>query len=498
MESLSPASQEPEAAEAQCRLGRAQLAAGALDAAEETFRAAAALAPGQIEPVFGLSLVALTRDRPEEAEAPLRAVLARAPDYPEALFNLAYVLRRRGALAEALDCYVRAGRLAPDMPGLALSHASTEAAAGRPQAALERLRGALRHAPEAPEEAEICNQIGGTLLGLGAPEEALDWFRRALRRAPELAQARFGLAMALLTLGCFEAGWAAYESRWDDPAFRADEPERPAPLWRGEDPAGRTLLLHAEQGLGDTIQFLRYVPLLRTRGARIVLEVQRPLASLAAGLAEEVIVTGEAAPAHDWHCPLLSLPHRFATTLSTIPASVPYLCASAAARARWRDWLGPRHGPRIGIACSGSPGHPEDATRSIPAPLFLTAFAAIGAELVLVQADTRAEDAPSLAGVRQPLLADFAETAALMEELDLVVSVDTAPAHLAGALGRPVWVLLPVGADFRWLRERTDSPWYPSARLFRQTAWGEWGGALAAVNTALRQACTNARERIPR
>lgn len=480
---MTPSSDE--AAESQFRLGLRHLASGAFEAAEEAFLAAARLAPHRVEPVFGLSLLALSQDRPEQAEAPLREVLARAPDHPEAWFNLAYVLRRRGALADALECYQRVERLAPDTPGLALSHASAEAASGHPQAALARLRAALPRRTDPGEAGEICNQIGGTLLGLGTPEEALDWFARALDLAPGLPQARLGQAMALLTLGRFEPGWEAYESRWEDPAFCADEPARPAPLWPGGDPAGLTLLLHAEQGLGDTLQFLRYVPLLRARGTRIVLELQRPLLALAAGLADQVIAAGDTPPPHDAHCPLMSLPHRLGTTLATIPADVPYLAAPEAARARWRDWLGPRRGPRIGIACAGSASHPEDAARSIPAARFLSAFAGSGAELVLVQPDTRAADAAALAGIRQPELADFADTAALMAELDLVVSVDSAPAHLAGALGRPVWILLPFGADFRWLQGRADSPWYPSARLFRQTAWGDWGGALAALRAAL-------------
>lgn len=434
----------------------------------------------------------LQRDRPEAAEPLLRAVLALAPADPGALFNLAYVHRRTGRLEAALDCYAQVARLAPDMPGLALSYASAEAAAGRSRAAIARLRAALRRAPG---DADLCNQLGGTLLGEGACRRALAWFRRALREDPGLHQARLGEALALLSLGRYRAGWAAYESRWDDPAFRQGEPERTAPLWQGEPLAGRTLLVHAEQGLGDTLQFLRYLTPLHARGARLVVEVQKPLLALVRDsvgkLAAQVIATGAPPPPHDWHCPLMSLPHRLGTTLATVPAAVPYLATPAAARRRWKAWmdrngLAPGCGRRIGLACSGAPCHSEDALRSLPAARLLAALPADAAP-VLVQPAPRPADAAALAraGVRLPVLRDFRDTAALMENLDLVVSIDSAPAHLAGALGRPVWVLLPHAADFRWLRERTDSPWYPTARLFRQPAPGDWAPPLAALAAAL-------------
>ena len=300
--------------------------------------------------------------------------------------------------------------------------------------------------------------------------------------------------MALLALGRFKEGWQGYESRWLDPKFCADTRDYPAPLWLGrpgEAVAGRTVLLHAEQGLGDSIQFLRYAPLVRALGARVVLEVQPALLPLVAGLADAAIAAGADLPPCDWHCPLLSLPLALGTELHSIPAAIPYLSAPAARLAEWAARLGPRNGPRVGIAFSGSPEHPEDALRSIPAALWLPLLALPGIEFHVVQKDIRAGDAEALRrapGVRShgEHLTDFADTAAVLAQMDLIVGVDTSVAHLAGAMGRPVWLLLQHSADFRWLRGRTDSPWYPTARLFRQGADGLWEPVLNEVAAALR------------
>jgi hypothetical protein len=218
--------------------------------------------------------------------------------------------------------------------------------------------------------------------------------------------------------------------------------------------------------------------------------VQAPLMGLLAGLADAVVERDSAPPAFDLRCPLLSLPRAFATELHSIPADIPYLSAPPAHLSLWSARLGERTRPRIGIAVAGAASHPEDAQRSIPADVFLTAFAGIDAELHVLQKQIRDADAPALAplNVHDALIEDFCDTAALVALMDLVVTVDTAPAHLAGALGVPVWVLLQYGADFRWLSGRTDSPWYPTARLFRQPRYGDWAAVLAQVNAALRAA----------
>jgi hypothetical protein len=327
------------------------------------------------------------------------------------------------------------------------------------------------------------------LLTLDQAPEAAGWFRLAVKHDPRHVQARFGLALALLAQGDYRAGWEEYEARWLDPAFTGDEPVFEQPAWRGAEPVeGRIMLLHAEQGLGDTLQFVRYAPMLRRRGARVVLQVQKPLTGLLAGLADAVVARDGERPPFDLHCPLMSLPLAFRTGLADIPADVPYLSAPPEHLALWAGRLGERRRRRIGIAFSGDAAHPEDAQRSIPAAAFLAAFAGIDAELHVVQKQIRDADAPALAGlhVHDAQIEDFRDSAALVALLDLVVTVDTAPAHLAGALGVPVWVLLQHGADFRWLRARADSPWYPTARLFRQPRYGDWDAVLAAVNAALR------------
>ncbi len=378
----------------------------------------------------------------------------------------------------------RAAELRPELPGVQSNLGAALLALGRADAALAPLRAAARLDPD---NAEACNSLGGVLLALDQAPEAGLWFRRAVGLHPQHTQARFGLALALLAQGRFQEGWQEYEVRWLDPGFIADERAFERPPWRGEEKvAGRTILLHAEQGLGDTLQFVRYAPLLRARGARVVLQVQPPLMALLADLADLVIARDAEPPQFDLHCPLLSLPRAFATELHSIPACVPYLRVPPAHLALWSARLGERRRLRIGIAVSGDPDHPEDAQRSIPAAMLLGAFAGIDAELHVLQKSIRASDAQALAGlhVHDPLIGDFRDSAALAALMDVVVTVDTATAHLAGALGVPVWVLVQYGADFRWLRERTDSPWYPSAKLFRQREYGNWDSPLQAVNVA--------------
>jgi hypothetical protein len=262
-------------------------------------------------------------------------------------------------------------------------------------------------------------------------------------------------------------------------------------IWRGkQEIAGRTMLVYAEQGIGDTIQFVRYVPLLQARGARVVLRAQAPLLPLVQPLAGSAIDMDARLPAYDLHCPLLSLPLAFDTRLATIPAAVPYLSADPERTARWRQRLGARRRRRVGIAFSGNPQHGLDALRSIPAAYFTSALRQEGIEFHLLQRQIRPADATALAEfahlqTHTEELHDFADTAALISLMDLVISVDTSVAHLAGAMAKPVWIMLQFDADFRWMRDRSDSPWYPTARLFRQAAMREWQPVIDAVSTAL-------------
>ena len=292
---------------------------------------------------------------------------------------------------------------------------------------------------------------------------------------PDLAEAHWNLALALLATGDFERGWQEHEWRWRANVIGPEQSFR-QPLWLGaEDLTGKTILLHNEQGLGDALQFVRYAPQVRQRGARVVLRVQRPLLSLMAGLAgaDHVIAEGDALPEFDYHCPLLSLPLAFGTHLQNIPAGIPYLHPAADRLAKWQSILGERTAPRIGLAWSGNPAHKNDRNRSIALKQLLPLLSVPGVRFVSLQRDLREDDAavlgnlPALVSIGAQL-DDFADTAAAISLLDLVITVDTAVAHLAGALGKPVWVLLPFAPDWRWLLKREDSPWYPTARLFRQ------------------------------
>ncbi len=414
-----------------------------------------------------------------------RAALALDPLHAGCLNNRGNALRQLDRPAEAAASYRAALGVLPDSYGTHSNLASALLALHQPEAALASLETALRIAPDYPD---ACDNMGGALLALDRPEAALPWFRRAVALDAGQTQARFGEAMALLALGRLREGFAAYKSRWLDARFCADLRDYAAPLWLGgTDPAGRTLLLHAEQGLGDTIQFARYAPLLRQRGARVVLEVQAPLVGLLAPLADAVVAAGDALPAHDLRTPLLSLPHACGTDLDSIPAAIPYL-------PRPPPWPDVRAaGLNVALTVSGSREHPEDALRSLPVAALEPLLAVPGVTLHLVQTELAEADAAWLRArpsVRRHdgRLRDFRDTAGLLSAMDLVISVDTAVAHLAGALGLPVWIMLQHAADFRWLRQRADSPWYPTARLFRQDATRQWPPVVARVAAALADA----------
>jgi tetratricopeptide (TPR) repeat protein len=484
----------PDHADARNNLGNALIELGRPEEAVPHYRAALAMRPKHAPTHYNLGNALLAAGHPADAEACFNTALALDANHAGALNNLGNALRALGRPAEAAEAYRKVVALRPDYAGTHNNLGSALLALHRPAEAAACFVEALRRQPD---YAEACNNLGGALLAMDRPEQAIQLFRRAVTQDAGMAQARFGESLALLTLGRFREGWEQYESRWLDPRFREGTRSYDLKLWLnrpGEDVLGRTVLLHAEQGLGDTIHFVRYAPLLRRLGARVVLEVQAPLVKLLRGLGDPVLSEGAELPRCDLRCPLLSLPLAFRTEPRNIPASIPYLRADQATRQAWQQALGPRTRPRIGIAFSGSPDHPEDALRSIPAAQLLPLLAvppAPGAEFHVVQKDIRPADAAALRmaqGVRTyaDRLTDFSETAALLSLMDLVITVDTSVAHLAGAMGLPVWLLLQHAADFRWLRGREDSPWYPTARLFRQSHAGRWEPVLARVADALR------------
>jgi tetratricopeptide (TPR) repeat protein len=323
---------------------------------------------------------------------------------------------------------------------------------------------------------------------------ALRDFDKTVENEPQHAMANRFSGMVRLLHGDFERGWPQYEWRWrgENPADTVRD--FGAPQWDGTaDLAGKRILVHAEQGFGDTIQFVRYLPLLAAKGGHVVFEVQPALRRLVAGFpgVAELLVRGDKLPPVDFQCPLLSLPLAFKTRLESIPAKASYLAADPALAAAWAKRLGPAKGRRIGFASTGQPHHTSDTRRSIPMQDFL-AIAKAGNQFVCLQKELRPEDETLLASRPEiPFFgrdfADFADTAAVIANLDLVISVDTSIAHLAAALGKPTWILLRYDTDWRWLQKRADSPWYPSVRLFRQKGPGAWDGVIAEVAAALKK-----------
>jgi len=452
-----------------------------------------------------------------------RAALDALPDHPGLLCNLGNALRAGGDIAGAEAALRRSLALLPDQPAAHNALGNLLRAAGRPSEALEAYRHALYLTPA---DGQVRGNLGTALLDLHRPEEARVWFTQAVAAAPTDAQARVNLggalmlmhepaaalvqycqartlapgladaalgeALARLTLGDWIAGWEAYEARLRHPRFRLHALDVLGPRWHGPEPIrGRTLMLLCEQGLGDTLQFCRYVPLLRRRGARVVLRVQRPLVALLRGLANRTVAPGGKVPRFDAWCPLMSLPRAFATTPETVPPTAPLAADPAGLRA-WRRRLGPRRGLRVGLAWSGNTDHPLDALRSLPQDALAPLLDVPGIEAHALQPEARPADRRIRA---HPDIADFADAAALAGLMDVVISVDTAIAHLAGTLGKPVWILLPHTADFRWLLDRADTPWYPSARLFRQLRPGDWAGVVNAAALALRDLARSAPRR---
>jgi tetratricopeptide (TPR) repeat protein len=435
---------------------------------------------------LGLALHATGRY--EEAIASYRNALRLAPDHPEILYNLGNACLEQGRAAEALSSFDGVLARNPEHVGALVNRGNTLLRFNRPLEAIASYDAALAALPGHPQ---ILTNRGHALRRLDKPVEALVDFKAALAAAPEFPEAHFEAGMTLLSMGDFEAGWKAYEWRWRTGAFARHRRQLRAPLWLGDAPiSGETILLHAEQGFGDTIQFIRYAPSLIGQGARVVCEVQpelQPLLSQLEGVT--VIASGEPLPAFDLHCPLLSLPCAFATRLETIPSAVPYLAAPAGRVAYWRDRL-PSGRPRAGLVWAGSPSHKNDSNRSIALAALAPLFENPRVHCLSLQYDLRSADKEVLSGLPNLVnlgdgLRDFVDTAAVISLLDVVISVDTAVAHLAAAMGKPVVILLPYAADFRWMRNRDDSPWYPTAELFRQPAFADWDSVVARVRDRL-------------
>jgi tetratricopeptide (TPR) repeat protein len=459
------------------------------DAALESFDKALALARDHVHVLNNRGLTLAALGRRAEALASWDEALAIDPNHVEALHNLGNTLQELRRHDDALAAYARALAIRPDHVGILNDCGGSLAALGRLEAAVNCYDRALAVNPNLTE---VHINRGNTLADLHRFPEALASYAEAAASRPDCAEASWSESVVRLRLGQLGKGWRGYEWRWRKTDWVQRRRDFAAPLWLGEEPlAGRTILLHGEQGLGDTLQFVRYAPLVAGWGGKVVLEVQPPLKQLLATVAgiTRIVSRGETLPAFDLHCPLMSLPLAFGTELHTIPADIPYIRIPQDRLAKWRRRLAQKTVRRIGIVWAGSELHINDHNRSIALERFASVLSIPGVEFVNLQKEARAEQAAVLrAGNVLQIgdeLRDFADTAAVVSLLDLIISVDTSVAHLAGALGRPVWVLLPFSPDFRWLLERDDSPWYPTARLFRQPRVGDWDSVLERVRRAL-------------
>jgi tetratricopeptide (TPR) repeat protein len=427
------------------------------------------------------------------AERSYRAALAAAPDHPLAMHYLGVVEYQHGRLDAALPLLERAAAAMPGEPEFQNNLGLGLAAADRVDDAIAAYQRAL---DLKPDHAVAWNNLGLALQADNRLDEAIAAFDEARRRAPAFAEARWNRSLALLASGRFEEGWRDYDARLELPQLGA-LPQRPlSPRWDGVPRAGTTLLLIAEQGLGDAIQFVRFAAPLAAEGVKVIVGAPPPLVSLfarAPGVAQAVAADAPW-PAHDAHLPLLSVAGALGVTAATIPDRVPYLRVDPNRQDEARTAIGARPPRRlkVGVAWAGNPRNVNDRRRSIAAAQFAPLFEAPGVAWYSLQRDVdegAMREVPAATTlIRLPLRDDFEGMAALIAELDLVVTVDTSIAHLAGALARPTWVLLPYAFDWRWQRDRTDSPWYPTLRLFRQRRRGDWGGVVAAVRAALEPA----------
>ena len=520
-------SRNPNVADYFSNLATALVNCGRLDEAIKSLDRALVLKPDWAEPWFRMGQLLQQQSRAEEAVLCFDRALEANPRYLEAANAAALAHFNAGRYEEAIARFERSIEIDPTQAGAFHFKGICQLRLKRFE---EGRQTCLQALALSPDNFEMTNNVGLALHKLGRNKEAVGVFEQvialnprfalahnhraaalwelhrfdealasfdnAIALAPDLSEAHWNAALLRLLLGDFEKGWAARE--WGRKCAAASFVDRQftKPVWHGGTPVeGKTILLHSDEGLGDTIQFARYATLVAKLGARVILEVQdavHPLLSGIDGVAVCLPKTGVTLPDFDLHCPLSSLPLAFATTLDTIPAAPSYLPLPDEARMRtWQARLGAHDRLRVGLVWSGNPAHGNDRNRSVPLAV-MAALLDVDARFISLQKDPRPADQEVLRerGDLVDLtadLTDFSETAALIACVDLVITVDTSVAHLAGAMGRPTWILLPYTPDYRWLLDRDDSPWYPSVRLFRQTAACDYGEVLARVRTELQK-----------
>ncbi|MEI9925820.1 MAG: tetratricopeptide repeat protein [Bradyrhizobium sp.] len=499
---------------------------GRFEEALKAYDKAVQLKPEDMSLWINLGTALFDLARLDEALLAFQHVLKLNLRHWDAAYRCGFILEKLGRSAEALTYFDLSDTLKPNHAPIVQMRAMALQKLKRFE---EALAGGLRAYELDPGRPDTCNNIGAILQTYGRDEEALVWFDKALALKPDYmtvlsnkasslqqvhrfdeaaaiyryiktidpgyALADWDLSLIDMRAGNFEAGWAGRESRWK--AHEVNYPKFSQPMWLGaEDIAGKTILICSDEGIGDSIQFARYVPMVAARGARVILVVTDaayPLLSALPGVSECFRKSDKEFPAFDMHCPTSSLPLAFGTRLDTIPADIPYLPDPAPDRVQaWEDRLGPRGKLRVGLVWSGNPVHSNDHNRSVPLQKF-SRLLDVDVSFVSLQKGAKPADQEFLAqtGIIDLTseLTDFNETAALIRCLDLVITVDTSVAHLAGALGCPTWILLPYTPDYRWLLDRDDSPWYPTARLFRQTAARDYAQVLDRVRGELLALC---------
>lgn len=459
---------EPDQGQALYLYGLSQFESGRTRDAAVTLQRAAAVRPGHAVTLLYLARALLAEQQPQAALAVLDRLLGKHTDEAEALFLRGTALNALRNPELAVAAFQQALAREPNHAAASLNLGNACADLDRLDEAERYCRAAIRYAPNL---AEAHASLGFVLTSLGRLAEAISACQAAIRLRPDFAVAHWNLAVAALLAGDFALGFREYEWRKRHDRFRRDFVDLAGPQWDGSDPAGRTILVHAEQGFGDTIQFARYLPLIAARGGRVVLACDQVLIPLLDQLPGATVVPKTAPlPVYDCWIDQMSLPRAFASGLDTIPTPTGYLHADATRVAAWRARL--PDGRKVGLAWGGNPAHTNDRRRSLPVAALDPILAMPGINFVNLQVGPRAGELgfPDLSRS----LTDYAETAALIAVLDLLITVDTSVAHIAGALGKPAWVMLPHAPDWRWLLGRDDTPWYRSLRLFRQPEPGNW------------------------
>ncbi len=481
---------EPENPESLNYLGEAFLAGQRISEAMESFSRAIQIQPDFSVAWSNLGYAQIQGKRYGEAVPSLEKAVEMDPQHPDFLNRLGIALRGNRQLKEAAEVYRRAIQICPESAKIWNNLGAALQSDNKADEALSAYRKALQLKPD---YVSAWNNLGALYHSELKLEEALEAYRKAQELDPECFSAHFHEGQALLLGGDLIQGWVKHEYRW---LTIGSSPQRSfaQPLWQGDVPvAGKTIILHSEQGCGDTIQFIRYAAVLADLGATVFVEVQAALVQLAAQAhgVHAAYPFGSSLPLSDFHCPLMTLPLSLRTTQDSIPSVVPYLEASPEAFEKWRECIPQTSSHKVGIVWRGNPEHENDINRSLDFENVRALFEVRGCEFINLQFGLNEIEAgylQSRSNFRDPMprVLDYNDTAALISHLDLIITVDTSVAHLAGALCKDVWILLPYSPDWRWLLAREDSPWYPSARLFRQSRPRDWSGVVADVERQLR------------